>query len=122
MPNVGTLAISVAAKTEKFERGMKRSGTLLGQFMSKVSLAAKAVGIFSGALVAAGGALLTHMVKSQFQAIDALAKTSDKLGITKSQSHRWQTVSTCTAPTTPTPQSPGRLGREWRVRGPRYRP
>ena len=82
MANIGSLSVSIAARTEKFERGIGRSVTALGRFTKAAGIAVKAAAAFSGAIVGAGVASLSYLVKSQFSAVDALAKTADKLGIT----------------------------------------
>ncbi|MEM9186095.1 MAG: hypothetical protein AAGB00_06305 [Planctomycetota bacterium] len=82
MAVVGSLAVSIIAKTQKFEKSMsrvQRLSKLTGKSLLSLAKAATAVGTaFVGVGVAAGTAVVT----GQLKAIDSLAKTADKLGLT----------------------------------------
>lgn len=67
--------------TKKFNRTTADSGTALQNYAGKAQVAAKAIAAFGVAAGAAAGAALVTLIKNGLEAGDALAKTSDKLGI-----------------------------------------
>ncbi|KKN55335.1 hypothetical protein LCGC14_0583250 [marine sediment metagenome] len=82
MAVIRSLAVRLVADTKKFEQGMKRSGKTVSTLKTKVTAASKALTLFAQGLGLAAGAGLAVLVKQQLTAVDALAKTADKLGET----------------------------------------
>lgn len=82
---IANFAVSVTARTSKFNRGMDKARTKLTRFASGVSAAAKKVALFGVALATAAAVALTAMVKSSFSTIDATAKLARSLGLTTEQ-------------------------------------
>jgi hypothetical protein len=76
MANIGSLNVSVYAKTDQFNRKMSQSAKMMQQFSATVKAAAVAA---AGAFVAfsAGRGL-----KDAMESIDKTAKSADKLGVT----------------------------------------
>jgi hypothetical protein len=76
------LNVSLTANTGNLSRGMKRASKIVGRFSNDVTRVARALtsplALITGGLTAAG--LLAKM-RSAANGIDALAKASDKLGI-----------------------------------------
>lgn len=81
MATIGTLAVNIVARTDKFTRGISKAQGALGRLSSTAIRASKSVAAFGAASVVAGGAIGTYLVKQQFDAVDSLAKVADKLGI-----------------------------------------
>ncbi len=83
MATIATLAVQLSANTARFGKGMRRGQKHLQTFRQGVVKTTMRIVKFGSALTAlAGGAGLTLMVKRSFETLDALAKVSDKLGIT----------------------------------------
>jgi len=82
MATVRSLTVSLNARTAKFRKGMKRAGGTLSRFSRSVKRIAAPLGKLGGiaSLVAGGG--LTVLIKRQADAIDAMSKLSDRIGIT----------------------------------------
>ncbi|MEN1679881.1 MAG: hypothetical protein AAGJ46_09820 [Planctomycetota bacterium] len=81
MSTVGSLAVNVVARTDKFVAGITKARTTLGKLSTKLSAASRLAAGFSGAAALAGGTVATALVKNQFSAVDAIAKTSERLSI-----------------------------------------
>lgn len=93
---VGILDVLFRAKTDRFEKGTRRAGKSVSRFSATVRIAdrgvaafgrsmlraARSIGVFAAAITTGAVVALTALVKSQAEAIDSLAKTADKLGIT----------------------------------------
>lgn len=79
--SVASIAVSVVARTAKFRKGMQRAMRTLKKFGAGVRAMAARVAKFGSVLagVAIGGMAL--FIKQSFKSLDALAKTSAKLGI-----------------------------------------
>ena len=77
MATLGDLVVNLRGNTQNFEKSMKRSETRLQSFRDKVATTAK---IATGAGLAAVGVAAVK-VAQQFEQLDVIAKTSDKLGI-----------------------------------------
>ena len=75
---IGTLAVNIVARTEKFEKNMRRAGALTSRFAKTAKRLAPIIG---GITTAFGAAGLTAGVSAAASRIDDLAKTADKLGI-----------------------------------------
>jgi hypothetical protein len=76
---IGGISVTISAVTSPLERGLKSARKSLGSFvggMKSAALSAKGLG------VALAGAGFSTLVKQQFDAVDAMAKTADKLGVT----------------------------------------
>ncbi len=82
---IGKLHALVTANTEAFTRGMKRAMTSTQQFRSSLGRLGRRVlrvGRTFGALAGIGGvAGIGLLVRRQFELLDSVAKTSDKLSI-----------------------------------------
>lgn len=78
---IANLAVAVSAKHASFTKGMN---TVVG-VAKRSSVALAKVGAVAGGVTAAGvtaaGVALTRLTQQAFTSIDAIAKTSDKLGI-----------------------------------------
>ncbi len=82
MASIATLSVSLVAKTGKFTSNMRKARRPVRRFSKGIDVASRKLLRFTGLLAAAatGGGLII-LAKNAFTAIDALAKTSDKLGI-----------------------------------------
>ena len=81
MATIGTLSISVQAKTKKFERAMKRASRRIKKFSESISQSALKITKFGTALGAVALIGLSLMVRKQLEVIDATAKLSERIGI-----------------------------------------
>lgn len=79
---IGDLAVRIGADTTGLVKGLSDSSKRIDQFAGKVRKSTNDFGKYAAAATAAGVALGTVLVKQQLKAIDSLAKTSDKLGVT----------------------------------------
>lgn len=79
---IGDLAVRVGADTTGLVKGLSDSSKRIDQFGSKIRKSTNDFGKYATAAAAAGVAIGTVLVKQQLKAIDSLAKTSDKLGVT----------------------------------------
>ena len=77
MATLGDLVVNLKGNTQNFEKSMRRSESRLQSFKDKVSTVAK---VTAGAGLAAVG-IAAAKVAQQFEKLDVIAKTSDKLGI-----------------------------------------
>ena len=79
---IGDLVTVLSVRSRPFERGIKRAQKAtrsLSRAMARVALSATKMGIALAAAAVAGAGV---MIRSQLKAVDALAKTADKLGVT----------------------------------------
>lgn len=83
MATLGSLAVNIVARTEKFTQGISKAMGGLGDLTKKAAMAAKAVGVVTGAVTASAAALAGYATALRHinEPLDKLAKTSDKLGI-----------------------------------------
>lgn len=81
MASLGTLAVNIVARTEKFTAGVTKSLSAIQRFNSGIASATKKALAFGAATTAIGVGVGVAFVKGQLDAVDALAKTSDRLGI-----------------------------------------
>ena len=82
MAVIGTLAVNIVAKTDKFTKGLNKSRGALSRFTKATGSATKFVTGFIGAFTAGVGIVgVTAMLKGAAERLDDLAKASDKLGI-----------------------------------------
>lgn len=79
---IGTLIVDIGADMSGLEKGIDKSKAKLQKFAVDARATINQIGKLGAAATAAGVAIGTVMVKEQLKAIDTLAKTSDKLGIT----------------------------------------
>lgn len=79
---IGAVRVVLAADSAAFERGLKRARGSLKTFGTHIRTGIAAVAKWSAAIAAAGIAIGTVFVRRAMKAIDALAKTSDRLGMT----------------------------------------
>ena len=79
--NVGTLSVSLVARTNKFKKNIKSAQKTTNSFGDSLRRMAKKTTLAVGAIgaLAAGG--LSVLVKKQFDALDAAGKLSDRIGI-----------------------------------------
>ena len=82
---IGALSINVRANTKNFSKGMKSARKTLGNFTTSIGTIGRQLAGFSAAAGAAGATIATAMVKSQLTAVEAISRTSDKLGIQTEQ-------------------------------------
>jgi hypothetical protein len=82
MPAVASIALSIKANTQKLVTGLRRASKVVAAFGDRVRRVAKGIAKFGAAITAVAAAGITLFVKQSFTMLDALAKTSDKLGIT----------------------------------------
>jgi len=72
----------LTARTDRFQKKLRGARRLVNQFERGVMSSARTLAKWGSAIaVVVGGAVLGMLVKKAFSAIDAIAKTSDKLGI-----------------------------------------
>ncbi len=81
MASLGTLAVNIVARTEKFTAGVTKSLSQVQRFAGGVVKLTAAVTALGAATGVAAVALGSVFVKRQFEVIDALGKSSDKIGI-----------------------------------------
>ncbi len=79
--SVASIAVSVVARTEKFRKGMQRAMRTLKKFGAGVRAMSVRVAKFGAVLTGVATGALVLFVKQSFKSLDALAKTSAKLGI-----------------------------------------
>lgn len=84
MANSADIIVNVVAKTGKFTSGMARSSKALRQFQGTARTVIKGLQKLAGVAAAAGAAAAPFIALAQagLQSADALAKTSQKLGLT----------------------------------------
>lgn len=83
MALIGSLAVNILAKTNKFDKPLKKSRQGLTDFQKSAKGVTSQLKMLGGAALAAVGvAGLGSFVNGQLSAIDNLAKTADKLGLT----------------------------------------
>lgn len=80
MPSLGSLFVTIGAKTSQLESAVKKTEKTLGDLTSSFRGAIKVSALFAAGTAAAGGALITHLVNSGRLAIDAQAKLATALG------------------------------------------
>ena len=76
--SIGGISVTVSANTAKFRTGIEKARAHLTRFTSSIRKAMFSVKGF-GVLLAGG--MMGNFVRGQMMAVDALAKTSSKLGI-----------------------------------------
>lgn len=79
--SVASIAVSVVARTDKFRKGMQRAMRTLKKFGAGVRAMSLRVAKFGSVLIGVAAGALVLFVKQSFASLDALAKTSAKLGI-----------------------------------------
>ena len=80
---VGELVVNLVARTAKFTKGMRDSGTRVSRFTTKVGAAAKKMAMFGASMagIASVGGLAV-MIKRNLELMDSTAKLADRIGIT----------------------------------------
>ena len=81
MATIRSLQVVLGAKTSIFTRKMREAGGVLNKFASGIGHLAKRLAQIGAVAVAAAAAGLTILIKKQMEAIDTMAKMSDRLGI-----------------------------------------
>ena len=79
---VGNLFVRLGLDSSRFAAGLKSAGTSTKSFASKLRQSTKMVGAFGLAMTTAAAVGVTAIVKNTLSAVDTLAKTSNKLGVT----------------------------------------
>lgn len=83
MATIRSLSLSVTAKTEKFQKGLKAARLSLYKFVNKIPGANLLLNKFSLALGGAAAVIgSTIWVKNTLAAVDATAKFADRIGMT----------------------------------------
>jgi hypothetical protein len=77
-----SIAVSVKARTRDFNRKLKQSGRNVETFGARVRRLARGIAKFGTAITAVAAGGMAIFIKQSFSTLDALAKTSDRLGIT----------------------------------------
>lgn len=85
MANIGSIAVSLTAKIDKFRKGFKKAGKITARLGDKIGGVAKKVGALGAAFGAAAFAGLSVWTRNAMQSIDATAKMADVLGLTTEQ-------------------------------------
>ena len=82
MATIGTLAVNIIAKTDRFSRGISKATTLTGRFTKSLNPLNSAVGRLGTGLAAAfgTGAIISNLSRA-VERMDRLGKVSAKLGI-----------------------------------------
>lgn len=82
MATIATLAVSLTARTNRFNRRMRRARGNVNRFSSSIWRSSRRMVKWGSVLmgIAAGGGL-TLLMRRAFMTADSLAKTADKLGI-----------------------------------------
>lgn len=94
MAIAGTLAVNILALTDKFNKGIKSAQKALKGFRGQISGVSKGLTSFSSLLVGAVGVgSAVAFTKSTFGMLDALSKTSEKLGIATEELGKWRFAS-----------------------------
>lgn len=79
---IGTLAVNIVARTEKFVSGISKSLTSMSLFSKGLSRTTRLLSAFGVALIGVGSVGgFGMLIKGQLDAIDSMAKMSDKLQI-----------------------------------------
>lgn len=82
MATIGSLAVNIVARTDKFVKGITKSRSSLSSFSKTTQKATGMVKGFVGAFAAGVGIVgITRALTDAADRMDKLAKTSDKLGI-----------------------------------------
>lgn len=82
MATIGSLAVNIVARTDRLTKGLRQAEKSVKGFATRIVSATAKVAKFGAAITAAGVAAGTVFVRNQLAAMDAIAKTSDRLGIT----------------------------------------
>ncbi len=81
MATLGSLAVNIVARTDRFTKGITKSISLVGKFSKSVTAAGAKIAKFGVIGGAAVGGISAAMIKLEINAVDKIAKFSDKLGI-----------------------------------------
>lgn len=79
---IGKLSVVLTARTAGFQSAMKKAGETVARLSKAVGVGALAIGAMGAAAIAAAAGGLAMLTKQQLSATDALAKSSDRIGIT----------------------------------------
>lgn len=100
MADLGKLEVEIGADTSKLKGGLNKANNLIKGFSKNIANASFAMAKYTSALTAAGVAMSSVFVNKQLDAIDALAKTADGLGITTQKLQALHHVGQLTGSTT----------------------
>jgi len=78
---VGAVAVNLTARTNAFVRGMRKAAKSVGGLTTSVARGTIRVAKYGAGMAAVAVGGMTLLTKQSFTLIDAIAKTSDKLGI-----------------------------------------
>lgn len=78
---ISKLSVALTARTDRFNKNMKKSETRLDRFRGKASAVGKALGLMGGVAGGVAAAGMAKLTKDSLSNIDATAKFSDRIGI-----------------------------------------
>ena len=81
MAAVASLAVSFVARTKNFNKGVKRMKRHVDSFATSLKRSATRVAKWGAAIAAVATGAMVLLVRNSLKTVDAIAKTSDKLGI-----------------------------------------
>jgi len=81
MPAFANLAVSLTARTQKFNKGMNRAKKKLRTFGSSVAAMSKKLAKFGTVAAGVAAGALSLLVRNSFKAIDSTTKLGSELGI-----------------------------------------
>jgi len=81
MANVGSMVVSLVAKTGNFRKSMYKSRKTLNSFSSGIASVAKSVSRFAAVGLGVAATATTLLIRKQMQHIDVIAKLSDRIGV-----------------------------------------
>lgn len=78
---VGKLVVTLTARTGKFQKGLRKAGSMVGNFASGVAGITKKIFKFGAIMATAAVAGIAYFTKQAFASIDATAKLARQIGI-----------------------------------------
>src|SRR5690625_3831893 len=79
---VGAIRVALSVDSAAFEKGLNRARGRLSNFGQQIRTGIATMAKWAAGVAAAGVAIGTVFVRNAMKAIDALAKTADRLGMT----------------------------------------
>src|SRR5690554_1693394 len=79
---VGAIRVALSVDSAAFEKGLNRARGRLSNFGQQIRTGITVMAKWAAGVAAAGVAIGTVFVRNAMKAIDALAKTADRLGMT----------------------------------------
>ncbi len=78
---VGKLVVTMTARTGKFQKGLRKAGSMVGKFASGLAGITKKVLKFGAIMAGAAAVAIAYFTKQAFASIDATAKLARQVGI-----------------------------------------